>query len=95
MLVMMYDEFNTVLSIAHNATVHFINNVALYGGAMYVDQDYCFVDKHYRNGSIVFVSNGPPIYSSYNWCSYTTSTNSCEAVQDTTSIVSLPTINVI
>ena len=85
-----------VLSIAHNATVHFFNNFALYGGAIYyVDQDCCFVDKNYRNGSIVFVNInacGPPIYSSYNWYSYSTSTDSYAAVQDTTSIVSLPTI---
>ena len=81
-----------LLSIAHNATVRFINNVALYGGAIYVDQDYCFVDENYHNGSIVFVNNGPPIYSSYNWCSYSTSTDSCVVIQDTTSIVSLPTI---
>ena len=81
------------LSISDNATVSFTDNIASYGGAIYyVDQRNCFVNEYYRNDSLVFnrnrASNGPCIFSSYDWCSFN---GGCKIIQETTNIVSLPT----
>ena len=82
----------TVLYIQHNASIIFARNLASYGGALYIDQDYCFVyNFNGYDGSFVFLHNrasyGPVIYSSYSWCNA-----SCEAMRDATNIVSLPAI---
>ena len=81
------------LNISDNATVSFTENIASYGGAIYVDQEYCFVNEYFRNDSLVFnrnhASNGPYIFSSYDWCSF--NTGGCEIIQKSTNIVSLPT----
>ena len=82
-----------ILSISDNATVSFTENIASYGGAIYVDEEDCFVNEYYRNDSLVFnrnhASNGPYIFSSYDWCSF--NTGGYETIQKTTNIVSLPT----
>ena len=81
------------LSISDNTTVSFTENIASYGGAIYVDQQNCFVNEHFRNDSLVFnrnhATNGPYIFSSYDWCSF--NTGGCEIIQKTINIVSLPT----
>ena len=71
------------LSISDNATVSFTENIASYGGAIYADEEDCFVNEYYRNDSLVFnrnhASNGPYIFSSYDWCSF--NTGGCEIIQ--------------
>ena len=83
---------STVLRVEDNATVNFTSNAATYGGAIYIDQDYCFVHDSY-NDSFVFKNNhanyGPDMYSSYSWCACRSS--GCRALQNTTSVVFLPT----
>ena len=76
------------ITIAPNVTVSIIDNIAIYGGAVYVSQPFCFVDENYRDGSIIFDNNhatyGAVIYSSFNWC------DDCVAIPSS-NIVSLPT----
>ena len=76
------------VTIADNATVTFINNVALYGGAIYADTQNCFLSFYHKN-SIMFNGNqaniGSSIFSSYDWCSL-----KCIAIQNIY-IASLPT----
>ena len=89
----MYISGGTLISISDNATVSFTENIASYGGAIYVDQEKCFVNEYSRNDLLVFnrnhASNGPYIFSSYDWCSF--NTGGCEIIQKNTNIVSLPT----
>ena len=90
----MYISPHCMLAIADNATISFINNIASYGGAIYVDQDqYCFVDT--KHTTFVFQRNhaisGQTIYSTYDWCSFSTHYDGCSELQNTTNIMSLPT----
>ena len=89
----MYINSGCVLALADNATISFINNTASYGSAIYVDQGDCFISENYRDGSIIFnrnhASKRPLIYTTNDWCS--SSNAGCVAIQNTTSIVSLPT----
>ena len=88
------DSFTTIF--INHAVINFINNVATYGGAIYVDQSRCFVDDHYENG-FIFVNNhatyGSAIYSSYDWCNANFNSAGCVALKTATNIASLP-INV-
>ena len=90
----MYISPHCVLAIADNATISFINNIASYGGAIYVDQGHCFVDSGKHN-KFVFQRNhaisGQTIYSTYDWCNFTTQYDGCSELKDATNIVSLPT----
>ena len=90
----MYISSDCKLQIADNVTISFINNTASYGGAIYVDQDHCFVDSDKHN-KFVFKKNyaisGQTIYSTYDWCSFSTQSDNCLELQNTTNIMSLPT----
>ena len=85
----MYVSDGGYVTIADNATVTFINNVALYGGAIYADTQHCFLNFHHKD-SLAFNGNhaniGPSIFSSYDWCSLI-KCNNYTAMH----IVSLPT----
>ena len=48
----MYISGNSRLTIAPNANITFQDNYASYGGAIFVDQEYCFVDGD--ENSIIF-----------------------------------------
>ena len=90
----MFISLNCTLHIADNATISFINNTASYGGAIYVDQDHCFVDSAKHNMFVLqgnHAISGQSIYSTHNWCSFSTQYNGCLELQNTTNIVSLPT----
>ena len=90
----MYISLYCTLHIADNATISFINNTASYGGAIYVDQDSCFVDSDKHNMFVLqgnHAISGQAIYSTYDWCSFSTHYDGCSELQNTTNIMSLPT----
>ena len=73
--------------------ISFVNNSARYGGAMYIDQEYCSIStpQPVDNNSITFSTNsatryGSSIFSAYDWCSLCWSN-----IIDTDSITSIPT----
>ena len=92
----MYIAGGSVLKILPNASLYFTNNVASYGGAIYIDQTRCFVTfiTSFHNTSFIFHNNhatsGSSIFSVQNWCA-STSNAGCQAMQDAITIVSLPT----
>ena len=92
----LYIDYDTILSIADNASLMFTNNNARYGGAIYIgdNQDLCFLEKssHLFHDQLDRGNNdaviGHSIFSTRKWCDYKIGTK-CADLDNL--VASLPT----
>ena len=95
----LYVRDGSTLHVGCNASITFINNEAFFGGAIFVDQDTCFLIRHCNDVPLNFTdlitvkrnhaNYGPDIFSLYDWCNDINNddNNYCKMIQSTFNIV--------
>ena len=87
----LYVRDDSTLHVGCNASITFTNNMASFGGAIYVDQNTCFLKRDCSVSDYFIVQGnhanyGRDIFSVYNWCNNINNDDNCK-IQSTFNIV--------
>ena len=87
----LYISGDSTFHVGCNANITFANNMAFFGGAIYVDQNTCFLKRDCNVSYFIVRGNhanyGRDIFSVYNWCNDINNDDNCKMIQSTFNIV--------
>ena len=89
----LYVSDDSTLHVGCSASITFTNNMAFFGGAIYVDQNTCFLKRDCSVSDYFIVQGnhanyGRDIFSVYNWCNDNIKNDdNCKMIQSTFNIV--------